>query len=144
MIPLRVVLDTNVLVSALLFSRGHVTWLRRSWQRGPVVPLLMRETTEELLRVLGYPKFRLSPREREDLLADLLPYCEAITDVPSETTAPACRDPDDQKFLHLALAARADAVITGDRDLIALAEDFEIEILTPAALHARLESKSIG
>ena len=80
MSSLRVVLDTNVLVSALLFSTGRLAWLREAWQQGAVVPLLGRETAEELLRVLRYPKFRLSRQEREELLADLLPYCETSND----------------------------------------------------------------
>jgi putative PIN family toxin of toxin-antitoxin system len=134
----RVVLDTNLLVSALLFSQGRVSWLREAWQGGTVRPLLSKATATELLEVLQYPKFRLTAAERDDLLADLLPVCEtvAIDDPPSQV--PACRDPHDTKFLELALAGGADALVTGDADLLALAPAIAIPIVTPADLKERL------
>lgn len=69
----RVVLDPNVVLSALLFASGCLAWLRRAWQHGRMQPLVCRETAAELLRVLAYPKFKLSRPEQEQLLADLLP-----------------------------------------------------------------------
>ncbi len=74
----RVVLDTNVVLSALLFPSGRLAWLREAWQVGRVVPVVCRETTAELLSALAYPKFRLSVEEREELLADFLPYVEVV------------------------------------------------------------------
>lgn len=133
MTPLRVVLDTNVLVSALLFPRSSLSWLRTAWQSGAIVPLADGETTRELLRVLCYPKFRLTEVEREDLLADYLPWCETIA-AGTEVAIPECRDPFDRPFLELALSGRADALATGDGDLLALAPVFPVPILTPAAL----------
>ena len=133
MTPPRVVLDTNVLVSALLFPRSSLSWLRIAWQSGAIVPLAGGETTRELLRVLCYPKFRLTEVEREDALADYLPWCETMT-VGAEVAVPDCRDPFDRPFLALALSGRADALVTGDGDLLALAPVFPVSILTPAAL----------
>ena len=69
----RVVLDTNCLVSALIFSRGCFAWLREAWQGGRCVPLASRDTVGELLRVLNYPKFKLSRDEQEALLAEFCP-----------------------------------------------------------------------
>ena len=68
--PPRLVIDTNVLLSALLFSSGSLTWLRRAWQAKTIRPLVSRETTMELIRVLAYPKFRLTEDEREDVTGD--------------------------------------------------------------------------
>ena len=133
MTPLRVVLDTNVLVSALLFPQSSLSWLRAGWQSGVLVPLAGRETTKELLRVLCYPKFRLTEVEREDALADCLPWCETMT-VGADVAVPDCRAPFDRPFLALALSGRADALVTGDGDLLALAPVFPVSILTPAAL----------
>jgi len=65
----RVVFDTGVVVSALVFRGGQLDWLREDWQEGRAVPLLSRATANELLRVLSYPKFRLTGAEREELLA---------------------------------------------------------------------------
>ena len=75
--PVRAVLDTNVLVSALLFTGSRLSWLRPCWQSGQLVPVLAEPTARELLRVLAYPKFRLTSQGRERLLEDLLPWSES-------------------------------------------------------------------
>lgn len=136
----RVVLDTNVLVSALLFGQGHASWLRPAWQDGTLRPLVSKATAVELLRVLEYPKFRLTAAEREDLLADVLPFCETVT-IDDPPYVPTCRDPHDRKFLEFALAGAADALVTGDADLLALAPAFAIPIVTPAQLQERLSAR---
>ncbi len=137
----RVVFDTNVLLSALLFHAGSLSWLRIAWQSKTIRPLAGRDTTEELIRVLSYPKFRLTADEREDLLGDYLPWCETVT-LPKRTKVPDCRDPFDRPFLELALAAKADALVTGDKDLLVLANAFAVPILTPAAFRGRLSEDS--
>lgn len=128
----RMVLDTNVLVSALLFPAGQLSWLRERWQSEALVLLASGDTTRELIRVLAYPKFRLTAEERDDLLADYLPWCETV-DVSERLETPDCRDPSDRPFLELALAGRADALITGDYDLLVLAPAFPVPILSPNA-----------
>jgi len=75
---LHVVFDTNTVVSALLFASGGLAWLRQHWREGGSIPLVSRATAAELTRVLSYPKFRLSPADRIELLGDYLPYCETI------------------------------------------------------------------
>jgi len=133
----RVVLDTNVLVSALLFRTGTLVWLREAWAGGAIRPLASRETVAELIRVLAYPKFRLGDEDRAQLLGDYLPWCETLAE-PKATNVPDCRDPFDRKFLVLAIAARADALVTGDKDLLDLASISAVPILTPAAFRERL------
>jgi len=137
MTPVRTVLDTNVLVSALLFPKGTVSWLRDAWQSGAILPLVSRDTVSELVRVLCYPKFRLTTAERDELLADYLPSCDSV-DVREPPPVPECRDPFDRIFLEVALVGRAEALITGDEDLLALASDFPVAILTPRAFASRL------
>lgn len=134
----RWVLDTNVVLSALIRPGGTTGRLRLAWQAGLFVPLLSRDTASELIRVLTYPKFRLSHAEQHDLLADYLPWAETvrIADPPART--PDCRDPHDLPFLQLALAAKADALITGDADLLVLARVHKLAIITPAAAIAWL------
>ena len=128
--PPRVVLDTNVLLSALLFHTGTLSWFRQAWQAEDIRPLSSRETTGELIRVLSYPKFDLDSDAQEDLLADYLPWCETVV-VSQAPAIPQCRDPFDRPFLELALTAQADALITGDNDLLALKEVFPVPILAP-------------
>ena len=62
---LRVVLDTNVVLSALVFRKGVTARLRAAWQEASFVPLASTETVHELVRVLRYPKFRLDASEQQ-------------------------------------------------------------------------------
>ena len=128
--PPRVVIDTNVLLSALLFNAGTLNWLRQAWQAEDICPLSSRETAGELIRVLSYPRFELSNDEQEDLLADYLPWCETVV-VSKPPDVPQCRDPFERPFLELTLSAQANALITGDNDLLSLAPVFPVPILTP-------------
>lgn len=116
---LRVVFDTNVVVSALRFQAGHVAWLRAHWAARIVRPLGSRATVDELVAVLSYPKFELTPVDIRALLGDFLPHVEVI-DVLFVRDAARCRDPGDQKFVDLAIAGRAQVLVTGDKDLLAL------------------------
>ncbi len=139
MTPPRLVLDTNVLLSALLFHSGRLSWLRGAWSSGRVCLLAGRETTGELIRVLGYPKFRLSEADRQDILEGYLPFCETVAVPDPPPAVPECRDPFDRPLLELALAARADALVTGDAHLQALSGVFAVPILTPAGLKRQLQ-----
>ena len=136
--PLRVVLDTNVVLSALVFAQGRLAWLRIAWQSGVIVPLVSKHTAEELIAVLAYPKFKLARSEREALLADYLPYCETVTLSEPLSKVPECRDPDDLPFMQLALAADADGLVTGDNDILSLAKCFSVPIITAEALQRQL------
>jgi len=118
--PIRcVVFDTNVAVSALLFPVGRLAWLRQHWREGGAVPLISPTTARELARVLGFAKFRLSEQYRMEALALYLPYCESLD--PADTCPIECRDAKDQALLDLAHCGKADALVTGDKDLLALA-----------------------
>jgi len=117
----RVVLDTSVVLSALVFAGGMVGRLRGAWQAERFVPLACAVTTRELVRVLGYRKFALSPAEQEELLADYLPWTQVVQLTETLPKLPPCRDPFDIPFLHLAAAGRAHALVSGDRDLLDLA-----------------------
>lgn len=119
--PPRVVLDTNVVLSALLFGAGTPARVRAGWQAGRFVPLASTATAHELVRVLAYPKFGLSAAEQEELLADFLPWVHVVKVPDPPPAVPRCRDPFDVMFLHLAVAGKARALVSGDRDLPALA-----------------------
>ncbi len=134
----RVVFDTNTVVSALLFPSGSLAWLRQSWHGRTVIPLVNKATMQELYRVLCYPKFTLVAADREELLGDYLPFSELVT-VPARLPAlPQCRDPNDQKFIELAFSAKADMLVTGDKDLLVLADKFKFLICNPAVCRDRI------
>ena len=127
----RVVFDTNTVLSALLFANGRLSWLREHWRGGRCVPLISHATAAELTRVLAYPKFRLSLDDRHELLAEFLPYCEVVE--VTRKCALVCRDTNDQPFLDLAQSGKAELLISGDRDLLALAGKTSFGIETPDA-----------
>lgn len=126
----RVVIDTNLVLSALVFAQGRLTPLRQAWQAQRIQPLVSRFTAAELIRVLAYPKFKLTADEQRELLADYLPYCKTIRIPEPPPRTPACRDAFDVPFLELAVAGKAQALITGDRDLLGLAGTFACPIVT--------------
>ena len=77
--PHRVVIDTNVILSALLFkNNGAPTEIRHAWQRGDCVPVVSRAMAEKLIRVLRYPKFQLLPEEQQAVLAEYLPDRKSV------------------------------------------------------------------
>jgi len=125
----RVVIDTNILVSALVFG-GNISRLRCAWQSGSFTPLVSKVTTTELIRVLADPKFKLTPTDREDLLSDYLLCCESVAMPDILPVTPDCRDSFAVPFLVLALVGKADYLVTGDRDLLVLKDDFSCPIVT--------------
>ena len=94
---------------------------------------------DELIRVLAYPRFKLSESDIAELLGDYLPWTKVLESVSSlEDELPACRDPADQMFLTLAAAAGADVLVTEDSALLELDGRLDFEILSPAELQRRL------
>jgi hypothetical protein len=132
----RSVFDTSVVVSALLFGRGHLAWLRSHWADRRCVSLVSHETAEELARVLRLKKFRLTTGEYHEALAAYLPYCE-IVDVIRKCSV-VCRDANDQPFLDLAHSGKADSLVSGDRDLLVLAGRTKFLIETPEEYRLRV------
>jgi len=123
----RVVLDTNVLVSALLF-RGELSKIVGLWQKGKIIPVISKETFHELRTPLGYPKFSLTQEEIDSIIEnEILPYFE-IVEVVKEVKG-VCRDPEDDKFISCALSASADCIVSGDKDLFDLKQHKSAKII---------------
>lgn len=99
--PLRVVLDTNVLIAKLLFA-PRSTWLVQAWQNQSLIPMATEETLRELARVFARTKFGLSPEGVDERLAEYRPWCQIYL-ADAAIPVPECRDPADRKFLQLAL-----------------------------------------
>jgi len=133
----RGVLDTNIVLSALLFPQGRLWWIRDLWTAGRIIPLVCSATARELIAALAYPKFKLGESEIQTLLAAYLPFTQAI-DVSDDTVAdvPLCSDPDDQKFLRLAAIGRAGVLVSGDRAILKLAG------LVPFAIESTTEFRN--
>jgi putative PIN family toxin of toxin-antitoxin system len=125
----RLVVDTNVVLSGILFP-GSVP--NRAVLKAQDSAMLVSEATRlELIEVIGRKRFDryLDPAIRQKLLSEYLEACRMI-DIP--TPIHACRDPRDDKFLEVAVHGRADLIVTGDADLLALHPFQGIAILSPA------------
>lgn len=131
--PPIVVLDTNTVLSSLLFSQNKLSQMRMLWQSKKITPVASKATVSELIRVLAYPKFKLSSLEQQNLLGEYLPYVKTIKKVQKLTDVNVCRDINGVMFLELALAGNADYLVTGDKDLLVLQQHFNFQIITPAA-----------
>ena len=126
---MRVVVDTNVFISAVLKGRSPPSdTVHLAAERDL---LLKSATTEqELLITLARP--RLAPLIPQRFLAWLQDVLAAAELVPITERIVACRDPKDDKFLELAVNGHADIVVSGDADLLALNPFRGIPIVTPA------------
>ncbi len=124
---IRVVLDTNVLISALLF-KGNLSKIVGLWQKGKIIPVISKETFGELKTVLEYPKFSLARAEIKSLIEqEILPFFEVV-DV-SKPVKGVCRDPGDDQFISCALSANAYCILTGDKDLLDLKKYKSLRII---------------
>lgn len=130
---MRAVIDTNVLLSALLWG-GTPHALFEQVRNGTVTLISSPALLAELARVIDRPKFDVillrSNTSRAQTLAEVRLLAEVID--PPPLAQPVCRDKDDDAVLALAMAAQADLVISGDDDLLSLISFEGIPILTPA------------
>jgi uncharacterized protein len=128
----RLVIDTNVLVSALIFKDSRHLPLREAWQQKRITPLVSIATYRELKHVLGYPMFKLDDHQITEAVALIGPHIEWVTvDKELAATLPKCSDRDDQKFLQVALCGKADALLSYDRALLKMKRNLPFPVLKP-------------
>ncbi|HEX3373213.1 MAG TPA: putative toxin-antitoxin system toxin component, PIN family [Edaphobacter sp.] len=131
---LRVVLDTNVLVSGLAYPGSVPGHIVNVWRQGGLNVVLSRYILDEMSRVLPrLSRVQLSPIEIRDLVDSFMFLADVVE--PDEGEDPDLRDAGDQQVLGTLRASRADYLITGDKDLLALADKYSI--VTPAAFWQR-------
>lgn len=138
---MRLVIDTNVLISALLSGTSLPAHLIVLWREGKFELLTSAGQLKELIRVTRYPKIRerLAPALAGRLINELRDIATVVQNLPAVTASP---DPDDNVLLAIAQGGAADFLITGDkRDLLSL-KRFEgakiINVRGFLALHGRL------
>ena len=131
---MRAVVDTNIMVRALIMPLGTVGPVLQRLRKGDYTLLYNHSLLDELVDVLNRPrigrKYGLDHDDIKTVLALMLLRGEAVTPGRSIT---ACRDPKDNKFLELAVSAEATHIVTGDDDLLVLHPFQGIAIVTPAA-----------
>ena len=134
----RLVVDTNVIVSAAIGTgTSHQFWLE-ALLGGRCTPVTSDEIISEIREVLGRPKFRLDESKINEALSTL----ESLSDV-IETKSKlnvVKRDPNDNMFINAAYDGRADYIVSGDCDLLDLKEWEGIKVITAAEMLGILQS----
>lgn len=126
--PQLVVLDTNIIVSVMLFG-GQAAEILRLLENNKIKISITREILQEYIRVLSYPKFSLTEDEIRYLIDEMiLPFSKTARS--TKLLASVCSDPDDDKFLACALSARAEAIVSGDKALLEIKNFEKIPILS--------------
>ncbi len=127
---MKVVVDTNVLISGIIRSHGAPASIVERWESGRFDLIITEWLRKELVRVLGYPRVirttKRPPFEVERIRTQL-----SGSDVGTANPAGHTRDPDDRNVLGAAVDFRADVIVSGDKDLLVLKEFAGIPILTP-------------
>lgn len=126
----RFVVDTNVIISATLFKQSVARFVMNTILSDGIM-LHSNSTMVELFTVLQRRKFDkyIALADRLELIGELAVVSRLIQ---VTTTVVACRDPKDDKFLELALSGDAQAIVTGDDDLLSLNPFRGIPIVSPA------------
>jgi uncharacterized protein len=133
---IRIVVDTNILISAFLFGGKPEMVLDRALS-GHVSLVASRDIFDELEGVLCGKKFRYPPKIARSIVRELEAMCEIVT--PTRTLAVVKADPYDNMILECAVEARVDYVVSGDSHLLKLERFEDIPILSPAQFLEVLE-----
>lgn len=132
---LRLVLDTNVLVSGLAYPASVPGRIVGAWRAGHLKLVLSTAILDELARVLPrLPRAGIGAADARDLADSLLFLADGV-DITAIPPDPRLRDAADQPILATLRASQADYLVSGDKDLLALAESYPI--VTPAEFWAR-------
>ena len=130
---MRVVLDTNVIISATLIRGGKEDQIVRAWQRGVFELVLSPPILKEMGQALFYEKLRKFRWMTVEEVAELLQaLAQGSMVVSGRSKVKASRDPDDNKFVAAAIEAESRFVVTGDRDLLDLRRYRNVQMITPA------------
>ena len=137
---MRLILDTNILVSALLSPGGAPAKLLDAWERKTFTLVASDVLIAEFRDVAARPFFRarLRTSAAELLAAGLRDFSFYLRDLPSGPIAP---DPKDSYLLAMAEASQAEFLVTGDKELLSLKHHKSTRIVTPAAMIEALKSQ---
>jgi putative PIN family toxin of toxin-antitoxin system len=128
------VIDTNVVLDLLHFDDATARPLRLALEAGRLRCAVTDATLDELRRVLAYPEFGLDPTQQAALFARYQALAKTTGTVEGCAALPRCSDPDDQKFIELAAAVRAQGLVSKDRAVLKLRRRCApaFQVMTPA------------
>ena len=136
---MRAVIDSGVLVSALIRRQGTTGEVLQRLRAGRFTAIYSTDTLVEVVEVLGRPFFRTKYQIESGDITALINLVRLRGElVNPQRRITACRDPKDNKFLEAALAGQADCLVSGDADLLVLTPFEGIPILRPAEFLTRL------
>lgn len=115
-------LDTNVLLSLLVFNDSRLAPILAAIERNDYQVVTSDECLAEWKRVLGYPEFALEMEAQLALVERLSRLALTVRKTPPPFVPPKCKDPDDQKFLELAAMSGAAMLVSSDKALLGLAQ----------------------
>jgi uncharacterized protein len=143
---MRVVIDTNVFVSALLSPQGIPSKIFHCWESNYFDLLVSQESLDELARVLHYPKIHKRLHSTEEELAEFVRLFQekATLVLRQETIHAISADVSDNLYLEIGLAGRADYIVSGDQHLLQIKEYRGIAIITPAKFLDHITSLASG
>ena len=141
---MRVVVDSNVLISALLKADSGPARVVALWREGTIELVVSSAIVAEITRVLAYPRIQSRVSEEDATRFVTLLRAAATFVEPVEAVVAVERDPDDDKFVALALASDAKYIVSGDSHLLDLGEYQGIEIIGPAQLVDMMRSLASG
>lgn len=125
---MKIVLDTNVIISGIFFS-GAPNKILKVWRAGKLDLVVSKSIMNEYSRVAGILRKRFPAVDIEAILELIELGAENV--YPSPLPAPVCEDPDDDKFLECALAGKAGFIISGDKLLLKTSGYRGIHVVTP-------------
>jgi putative PIN family toxin of toxin-antitoxin system len=138
---IRAVIDTNILIRAIIKPQGTVGPVVAALQSGLFQIVLSKPLLDELTAKLILPriqnKYSLADEDIVDYLTFLAFHAHMVE--PKEAV-PVCRDPKDNMVLEAALAGQAAFIVTGDEDLLVLNPFGDVQIVTPSAFLRALQS----
>ncbi|WP_420645052.1 putative toxin-antitoxin system toxin component, PIN family [Candidatus Leptofilum sp.] len=139
---MRVVLDANIFISALISSQGNPAKILEKWQKRELEVVVSSAIVDEIERVTGYErlqkKYRRIREEREGLIDDLRNFATMVE--PQQKLSVVQADDSDNRYIECAIESGASYIVTGDPHLLDIGEYQGIPILTPAIFVALLEN----
>lgn len=143
---IRAVLDVNVLISAILSSKGHPARILNKWRAGSFDLVMSLAILEEIERVLLYPKIKKrlswSDLEPDEFLLGLAQFAIMVSKEPRLDVVK--EDPSDNKYLACAHKGQADFIVSGDQHLLKLQSYRGIKIVTPKEFLNILKGAWVG
>lgn len=142
---MRIVLDANIFVSALVNTQGNPKRILDLWEQGAIDVLVSAPIIDEIGRVLRYPRIVKRHKQNEQAIQRFLDLLssEAVRVEPVEVLEAVQEDATDNRYLECAIEGRARYIISGDKHILNLGQYRGIVILSPAAFVTLLESGNL-